>query len=50
MTYEGRQPRASSRVLTTLVVVTIIVVAIWAIRGGLDSIPVTEAESVVVTD
>lgn len=48
MTYEGRQTRASNRVLTALVVITIIVVAFWAIGGGLEAIPVTEAESVIV--
>lgn len=48
MTYEGRQARASNRVLSALVIVTIVVVAFWAVRGGLESIPVTEAESVVV--
>jgi hypothetical protein len=36
--------------MTTLVVVTIIVVAFWAVRGGLDAIPVIEAESVLVSE
>ena len=50
MTYEGRQQRASNRVLMALVVLTIVVVAIWAVGGGLEAIPVTEVESAVVTD
>lgn len=50
MTYEGRHQRASNRVLTTLVVLTIVVVAIWAVGGGLEAIPVTEVESAIVTD
>jgi len=32
------------------VVITILVVAYWAMSGGLDEIQVTEAETVVVTD
>jgi hypothetical protein len=32
----------------TLVVITIMIVAVWAINGGLDEIHVTESEPAVV--
>lgn len=50
MTYEGRQARASRRVMTALVVMTIIIVAIWAVGGGLEAIPVTEVDSALVSE
>lgn len=50
MTYEGRATRVTNRVLMALVVITIAVVAFWAMAGGLDEIPVTQAEVAGVTE
>jgi hypothetical protein len=50
MTYRGHSTRTANRVLIALVVVTIAIVALWAVNGGLDQIPVTPAENVNVTD
>lgn len=50
MTYGGPTSRSSNRVLILLVVVTIAIVALWALGGGFDAIPETEAETVVVTE
>lgn len=50
MTYAGRSSRATNRVLIALVVITILIVAWWAMSGGLDQISVTPTETAVVTD
>lgn len=50
MTYTGNSTRPTSRVLTALVVVTIAIVAYWAVTGGLDEIQVTETETAVVSE
>lgn len=50
MTYVGNGSRAVNRVLMTLVVITIIVVAVWAMSGGLDEIQATQPETAVVSD
>lgn len=50
MTYAGNSSRSSNRVLIALVIITITVVALWAMSGGLDEIPASEAETVVVTE
>jgi hypothetical protein len=49
MTFRGQSTRATNRVLTGLVLITILVVALWAINGGLDQIPVIETETDTVT-
>ncbi len=49
MTFRGQSTPATNRVLTGLVLITILVVALWAINGGLDQIPVIETESDTVT-
>jgi hypothetical protein len=36
--------------LIALVVVTIVVVAYWAVNGGFDQIPVTQTGTVTVTE
>jgi hypothetical protein len=36
--------------MITLVVITVVVVALWAMAGGLDQIQVGEAEPTVVSD
>jgi len=50
LTYAGNSARSSNRVLIALVVITILVVAYWALSGGLDEIQVAEAETAVVTE
>lgn len=50
MTYAGPSSRSSNRVLISLVIITIVIVTFWAVSGGLDDIPQTEAETVVVTE
>lgn len=50
MTYESRATRATNRVLMGLVVMTILIVAFWAVNGGLDEIALTETEQVTVTE
>lgn len=50
MTYAGSSSRTSNRVLIVLVVITIALVAWWAMGGGLDEVPVTGAETAVLTD
>lgn len=50
MTYTGNSKRPTSRVLNALVVVTIAIVAVWAMTGGLDEIQVTETETAVVSE
>jgi len=50
LTYTGNTSRSTNRVLTTLVVITIAVVAMWAMTGGLDEIQVSEPEPVVVSE
>ena len=49
MTFRGQSTRATNRVLMGLVLITILVVALWAINGGLDQIPVTETGSDTIT-
>ena len=44
MTYEGSRARAANRVLILLVVVTIVLVAYWAMNGGLDEILIHQPE------
>lgn len=48
MTYTGNSSRATNRVMIVLVVVTIVIVAFWAMNGGLDEIQVAETETAVV--
>lgn len=50
MTYTGNSTRASNRVLTVLVVITILVVAWWGMSGGLDEIQSTHVETAVVSE
>lgn len=50
MTYTGNPTRATNRVLIALVVVTIAIVAYWAMNGGLDEIQVAETETAVVSE
>jgi hypothetical protein len=50
LTYTGNTSRSSNRVLTFLVVITIGIVAMWAMTGGLDEIQAGESEPVVVAD
>lgn len=50
MTYTGNSTRTTNRVLIVLVVVTIAIVAYWAMNGGLDEIQVAETETVVVSE
>jgi hypothetical protein len=49
LTYVGNSSRSGNRVLITLVVVAILVVAVWAMTGGFDQIQVAEAETPVVS-
>lgn len=48
MTYVGRSSRSTNRVLIALVVITILIVAWWALSGGLDQIAVTPETAVVI--
>lgn len=48
MTYTGNSSRATNRVMTVLVVMTIVIVAFWAMNGGLDEIQMAETETAVV--
>lgn len=50
MTYVGNSARSTNRVLIALIIVTVLVVALWAMTGGLDQIAVAEAETVVVSE
>lgn len=50
MTYVGNGSRSTNRVMIALVIITILVVAVWAMNGGLDEIQATEADTVVVSD
>lgn len=50
MTYAGSSSRNSTRVLITLVVITIVLVAWWAMSGGLDQVPVSGADTAVLSD
>lgn len=50
MTYERRRARTSNRVMTVLVVVAIALIAIWAMAGGLEQIPVVDADSELVAE
>lgn len=45
MTYEGNPARGRSRVMKVLVVITIALVAYWAVNGGLDEIEVADTSS-----
>lgn len=50
MTFEGQAARRSNRVLILLVVITILIVAYWAIDGGFDEIGITSGDPTVVTE
>lgn len=50
MTYTGEPTRSSNRVMIALVVVTIAIVALWGMTGGLDEIQPAEAEMVTVSE
>lgn len=50
MTYAGRPSSTSKRVLIALVVITIVLVAWWAMTGGLDQVPVTGADTAILSD
>jgi hypothetical protein len=50
LTYAGNGSRSVNRVLITLVVITIIGVATWAMTGGLDEIQATQPDTVVVSE
>lgn len=50
MTYTGSSSRTTNRVMIALVVVTIVIVALWATNGGLDEIQVGETETAVVSE
>jgi hypothetical protein len=50
LTYTGNTSRSTNRALTVLVVITIVLVALWAMSGGLDEIQASENEPVVVAD
>lgn len=42
MTYEGNAARVGNRVMKVLVIITIVLVAYWAVNGGLDEIEVAD--------
>ena len=46
MTYRGQPVGSSAQVLRALIIVTIALVAYWAVNGGLDQIPVADAPAV----
>ncbi|HSM45466.1 MAG TPA: hypothetical protein VK969_10660 [Acidimicrobiia bacterium] len=48
MTYRDSSSRSSNRILVALVVISIVVVAWWAINGGFDEIQATDSEAAVV--
>ena len=51
LTYVGNgSSRSVNRVLITLVVITIVAVAAWAMTGGLDEIQATQSDTVVVSE
>jgi hypothetical protein len=50
LTYTGNTSRSTNRVLTVLVVITIVIVAMWAMSGGLDEIQAGQPEPAVVAD
>jgi hypothetical protein len=50
LTYTGNTSRSANRVLTALVAITIVLVAWWAISGGLDEVQTTGTEQVVVVE
>lgn len=50
MTYEEHSTRATNRVLMALVLVTVLVVAFWAVNGGLDEIVVAESNQATVAE
>lgn len=50
MTYEGRSTGATNRILMTLVIITIVLVAYWAVTGGLDQIPLNQVEGPTVSE
>ena len=49
LTYRGSSTRAGNRILIVLVLVTIVVVAIWAMNGGLDDISARQTDTVTVS-
>lgn len=50
LTYAPNTSRSSNRVLTVLVLITIVIVAWWAMTGGLDEVETPETDPVVVSD
>jgi hypothetical protein len=51
LTYVGNgSSRSVNRVLITLVVITIVAVATWAMTGGLDEIQATQSDTAVVSE
>ena len=48
LTYTGNSSRSSNRILIALVVISIMVVAWWAINGGFDEIQATDSDATVV--
>jgi hypothetical protein len=50
LTYVGNGSRSGNRVLITLVVITIVVVAAWATAGGFDDIQSTNSQTAVVSE
>ncbi len=49
MTQNGSSTPGTSRVLTALVVITIVLVALWALGGGFDQIGAPTADNAVVS-
>jgi hypothetical protein len=49
LTYRGPAAHRTNRVLIALVVVTIAVVAYWAVNGGLEEIPVSQQATTSVS-
>lgn len=50
MTYDRRATLVTNRVLMALVVITVLIVAFWAVNGGLDEIAVPEPGQATVTE
>jgi hypothetical protein len=50
LTYAPDTSRSSNRVLTVLVTITIVIVAWWAMTGGLDEIETPATDTAVVSD
>lgn len=50
LTFEGDPSRRDSRVMTALVIITIIVVAYWAVNGGIDRIELSGDGTILTVD